>query len=180
MINTLFTLFRGRAAEAAEQLADANALSILDQQIRDAGGSLDRARRALAIAIAQDATESHRMETVRSRMADLETRATAALDGGREDLALEAAEAIAGLEADLMSASAAKASFARESAKLKAMTANAERRLADLERGRRAARAADAVRRLRTQGVTKFAGGGSALKSAVATLTRHRQRQCED
>jgi hypothetical protein len=36
------------------------------------------------------------------------------------------------------------------------------------------------VRRFRTQGVTKFAGGGGALKSAEATLTRLRQRQCED
>jgi len=32
--------------------------------------------------------------------ADLEIRATAALDGGREDLAREAAEQIAALEAD--------------------------------------------------------------------------------
>ena len=32
------------------------------------------------------------------------------------------------------------------------MTANAERRLGELERGRRAARAAEAVRRLRSQG----------------------------
>jgi hypothetical protein len=38
MIKTFITLIRGRNAEAIERVADANALTILDQQIRDATG----------------------------------------------------------------------------------------------------------------------------------------------
>jgi hypothetical protein len=60
------------------------------------------------------------------------------------------------------------------------MTANAERRLIELERGRRAARAAEAVRRLRSQGAEHLGGGASALQDAEATLKRLRQRQIED
>ncbi len=180
MIKTLITIIRGRNAEAIERLADANALPILDQQIRDATGDFERARRALAIAVAQEGAEARRAEGVRSRIADLENRASAALEGGREDLAMEAAEAIAGLENDLSSAAAAQASFARECAKLKSMTANAERRLIELDRGRRAARAAEAVRRFRSQGAEPLGGGASALQDAEATLNRLRQRQLED
>src|ERR1700749_1671458 len=101
MFKTVLTIWRGRQAEAIEAFADANALTLLDQQIRDASGDLDRARRALAIARAQDDGEVARIDAARAKIAELENRALAALQGGREDLAAEAAEAIAGLEIDL-------------------------------------------------------------------------------
>jgi phage shock protein A len=180
MLKTLTLILRGTSAQAAEDLADRNALLILDQHIRDAAAGLDRARRALAIAIAQDAAEVKRLEGVRARIADLETRARAALAGNREDLALEAAEALAGLEADRLSAEAAHANFLRESQKLRVMVANSERRLAELERGRRAARASEAVRRLRAAGPASVGGDAGALRDAEAVLKRLRDRQLED
>ena len=180
MFKTLLTIARGRSFEAGQSVADANALTLLDQQIRDATGNLDRARRALAISAAQDGAELRRIEAMRARISELETRAVAALDGGREDLATQAAEAIANLEADLASANAAQSSFARECQKLRAMTANAERRLTELERGRRTARAAEAVRKLRSQGDARLGGGASALRDAEGTLKRLRERQRED
>jgi phage shock protein A len=48
----LMTLLRGQANAAADKLAQSNALTILDQQIRDVG-AIRFARRALAIAIAE-------------------------------------------------------------------------------------------------------------------------------
>jgi phage shock protein A len=180
MLKTLTLIFRGATAKADEDLADRNALLILDTHIRDAAAGLERARRALAIAIAQDGGELKRLETIRSRIVDLEARARAALAGSRDDLALEAAEALAGLEADRLSAEAAHTSFTRESQKLRSMVANAERRVAELERGRRAARASDAVRRLRSSGASSVGGGASSLRDAEAVLNRLRDRQLED
>ena len=180
MFKVMMTLWRGKQAEAAQAVADAHALTLLDQHIRDASADLDRARRALAIATAQDESEGKRIEALRAKISDLEARAVVALDGAREDLATEAAEAIAGMETDLATANAARASFARETAKLKSMTGDAERRLAELERGRRAARAAEAVRRLRSRGDESLGGGASALRDAEATLKRLRERQIED
>jgi phage shock protein A len=179
MLKTFVTIFRGHAARAAEDLADANALVILDQHIRDAGVGLDRARRALAIAMAQDAAEVRRIGDIDARIADLEQRAIAALDGAREDLAAEAAEAIANLEADKSSAANARDSFSRESRKLRGLVANAERRFAELERGRRAAQVSEAVRRLRDRGAAEVGGQASALNDAEATLKRLRERQAE-
>lgn len=180
MFKTLLTLARGQSHAAAQAVADANALVILDQQMRDASANLDRARRALAIAKAQAAHEDERISGVRARIGDLETRAVEALNAGRDDLAAEAAETIAGLEDETRSAAAAQASFARECGRLGQITAQAERRLADLERGRRAARAAEAVRRLRFQGAPALGGGDSALRDAEATLKRLREHQRED
>jgi len=58
--------------------------------------------------------------------------------------------------------------------------AQAGQRLAELERGRRIAQAAESVRRLKTN-VGVFGGAGtSSLAEAEATLRRLRERQAED
>src|SRR5258707_12387953 len=101
MFKTVFTLFRGSVAVVEEELEDRTALVILDQQMRDAAAAVERSKRTLALAIAQDQQEGRRLETTNTRIADLEIRTTAALDGGREDLAREPAQQIANLEADL-------------------------------------------------------------------------------
>src|SRR5712671_3749414 len=98
MLKTIITLVRGASFRAEEAFADRSALLILDQQIRDSAAAIERAKRALAIAIAQDEAEGKRLETTLARIADLEERALAALDGGAEELASEAAEAIAVME----------------------------------------------------------------------------------
>ena len=54
MLNILMTLMRGAAGAAEEDVRDRHALLILEQQIRDVAASVDRSKRALAIAIAQD------------------------------------------------------------------------------------------------------------------------------
>src|SRR5215471_15917122 len=50
MLKTLITLVRGRTALITKEVADQNALLILDQQMRDVTGALDRAKKALAVA----------------------------------------------------------------------------------------------------------------------------------
>jgi phage shock protein A len=179
MFKTIFTLVRGRIAVAGEELEMRNALVILDQQMRDAAANVDRAKRTLALAIAQDQQEGRRLEATIARIADLEIRATAALDGNREDLAREAAEAIAALEADRDAAMTARALFASEIARLKRHVANAEARITELDRGRRIARASEAVRNMRRSGIEAASPYESTLPEAENTLRRLRERQLE-
>jgi phage shock protein A len=171
MFKQMMTLFRGRANEAAAAMAERNALVILDQQIRDAGAAIALARRALAMAMAEDAQEAARLEAFGARVADLEARARAALAGGREDLAMMAAEAIAELELDQAAALEARQVFRVEIARMRTALAEAERRFADLHRGRRLAQVGEAVRQTR-----KF-GGALGVNEAEATLAALRQRQ---
>jgi phage shock protein A len=179
MFKTLITLVRGRSFAIAEEVADQNALLILDQQMRDATGALDRAKKALAVAIAEESQEGQRLDATRSRIEDLETRAVAAIEAGRDDLATEAAEAIATLEAERDASLTARALFAAEIAKLKGHVLQQQMRFSQLERGRRIARAAEAVRvvrRGRIEGAPIFAG---TLAEAEATLARLREHQVE-
>jgi phage shock protein A len=179
MFKTVLTLFRGSVAVAEEELQDRTALLILDQQMRDAAAAVERSKRALALAIAQDQQEGKRLEVTCARIAGLETRASAALDGGREDLAREAAQAIANLEAERDAAQTARALFASEIARLKRHVANAEARIGELDRGRRIARAAEAVRNLRRGGIEAARPYECTLPEAEATLKRLRERQME-
>jgi phage shock protein A len=179
MLKTLVTLVRGRTFAIAEGVADQNALLILDQQMRDATGALDRAKKALAVAIAQESQESQRLNATRSRIEDLETRAVAAIEAGRDDLGTEAAEAIATLEAERDASLTARTLFAAEIPKLKGHVLQQQMRFSQLERGRRIARAAEAVgvaRRGRIEGAPIFAG---TLAEAEATLARLREHQVE-
>jgi phage shock protein A len=143
MFKVLLTLVHGAAAAAGGEIADRSALLILDQQIRDAAAAVERGRRALAVAVAHDEAEGKLLEATRARIADLEERAVAALAGGRADLASEAAESIAAMEADRDAIREARANSALKIAHLKTTMADAGRRLAELERGRRIAKAAD-------------------------------------
>src|SRR5262245_6575495 len=180
MLKTIFTLVRGATFRAEEEFADRSALLILDQQIRDAAAGIERAKRALAVAIAQDEQEGKRLETTLSRIADLEERAVAALNGGNEELATEAAEAIAVMEADRDALREARATFAREITGLKATVRKSGQRLAELERGRRIALAAESVRRLKSGSGLATPSGATALADAESTLRRLRERQAED
>jgi phage shock protein A len=179
MFKTVLTLFRGSVAAAEEELEDRAALLILDQQMRDAAAAVERSKRSLALAIAGDQQEGRRLDTTNARIADLEVRATAALDGGREDLAREAAQAIANLEADRDAAMTARALFATEIGRLKRHVASAEARITELDRGRRIARASEAVRALRRGGIEAARPYESTLPEAEWTLRRLRERQIE-
>lgn len=180
MFKTMFTLIRGAAARAEEEVADRSALMILDQQIRDAAAAIERSKRALALAIAQDEAEGKRLDTTLKRIADLEERGVAALAGGREDLAAEGAEAIAVMEADRDAIGEARRVFSAEIGQLKATVASAGRRLSELERGRRIALAAESVRRLKAGPAAAGPSGLASLAEAEATLKRLREKQAED
>jgi phage shock protein A len=179
MFKMFVTLLRGAEAVAGERIADRNALVILDQQIRDAAQSIDRARRTLALTIAQDRREAARIAAAEAQIVDLEVRVRAALAAGNENLAREGAEAIAALETERDGYRAARALYEPEIKRLRDYIARAEERLAATERGRRVARAAEAVRIARRGRIEEEGPFRSTLSEAETTLSRLRERQLE-
>ncbi|MEH3144728.1 MAG: PspA/IM30 family protein [Methylobacterium frigidaeris] len=180
MFGIVATLIRGASARACEDLADRHALPLLDQRIREAAAALDGSRRALAAALVQETADANRQAALAGRLSDLEERAVAALRGDRDDLAGEAAEAIAGLEAEIRELEEARTAFSREVAALRRTVRESGRQIAELERGRRIALAAEAARRLRDRRGAALPGTEAALAEAQATLRRLRERQAAD
>lgn len=174
MLKQFFALIRGRSYEAAEAVVDRNALVILRQQIRDCADAIAAARRAVAIAIAQNEQEVAQFKKLVVRIDDLEKRTIAAIEQGQNELAREAAETIAMLEAERDASSEAQKSFGTEIERLKRIIRISEMRLRELQRGQRIVAAVDSTQRLR-----ESAPGSSlsALKDAEETLLRLRTRQ---
>ena len=174
MLKQLFALVRGHTHEATQEVVDRNALVILRQQIRDCADAIAAARRAVAVAIAQNEQEGAQFSKLVARIEDLETRATIAIQAGKHELAREAAETIAVLEAERAASDEAQRSFTAEIERLKRIVRASQMRLRDLQRGQRIAAATDKTQRLR-----EAAPGSSlsALKDAEDTLSRLRIRQ---
>ncbi|TGS82659.1 PspA/IM30 family protein [Mesorhizobium sp. M3A.F.Ca.ET.174.01.1.1] len=174
MLKQFFALVRGRSHQAAEAVVDRNALVILRQQIRDCAEAIAAARRAVAIAIAQNDQEVQQHKKLVDRIEDLEKRTVAALEQEQNELAREAAETIALLEAERTASEDAQKNFGTEIERLKRIVRASEMRLRDLQRGQRIAAAADKTQRLRE---TAPGSTLSALKDAEETLSRLRARQ---
>ncbi|WP_191624806.1 PspA/IM30 family protein, partial [Pseudomonas fluorescens] len=97
----LFTALRGGATEVGESIVDQQALRILDQEIRDADSALANAKRELVTIMAKHKLSADRVSEHNAKIKDLESKAMAAIQANREDLALEVAEAISTLTNEL-------------------------------------------------------------------------------
>ncbi|MFM9941995.1 MAG: PspA/IM30 family protein [Hyphomicrobiaceae bacterium] len=175
MFKMLTTLVRGAAAEAEQAVFDANALRILEQQLRDAAGALEHSKKELACAMAHRASEARAVEALNQRIAELEHAAGDALTGGREDLAREAATVIAATEDERTERTASMKRFDVDIARLRQLSEDGRKRLVDLRRGLEIARAQEALRRAGANGRRALATGTGSLREAEATLAKIRE-----
>ena len=98
MFATMKTLFVGANARAEEQLRETYAIELIDQKIREAQANLKAAKLGLASLMQRSRNETRQIDTLSTRINDLLIRAQTAMNEGREDLARQAAQAIADME----------------------------------------------------------------------------------
>jgi phage shock protein A len=143
-------------------------MASLERSITAAGHAHMAARRALAIAVAEETRETTRRAALAAKAADLETRAVEALRAGREELAIEASEAIAAIATEIEASERASKRFAAEAALARREVDAQRRRLADLDRGRRLARVGSAL----TDTMRSSHNGLDTISEAEAALSR--------
>ncbi len=177
LLKTLRTLARGRAHEAGMAMVDANALPLLRQQIRECAAAHEAGRRAVATIAAQCEAERRTEARLTDRIADLETRALEALEAGAEDLARDAAEAIAAAENERDGTRRAIEVYTAEGARLRDLVTRQKTRLAELQRGQRLVAASLAARR--ASSVTTLSDRAT-LSEAEETLKRLTERLDDD
>lgn len=141
MFTTLRTLVAGSAARAEEQVRDYYSIELIDQKIREATDTLKAAKYALAGLIQRERAEARQVKALEARVTDLMDRARSALAGDREDLAREAAQAIAGMENELQLRRETLRRLETRILQLRHSIEAANRRLIDLKQGAVAARA---------------------------------------
>lgn len=174
MLKQMTTLFRGAVSQSTEDFTDKHALLLLKQQLRDCAHVVSESRRAVAIAIAQNEQEANQHLQVKNKIAELETRAIAAIDKNEIELATEAAETISILEAERDTSAKAQEQFNTEIKRLKNIVYNAENKLKELERGQRLAAATDKTQKIRAAHPSNTLAN---FKDAEDTLSRLQLRQ---
>ncbi|MBD3678724.1 MAG: PspA/IM30 family protein [Rhodobacteraceae bacterium] len=165
MFGTLRTLFDGANARAEERLRDAYSVELIDQKIREATAGLKQAKMTLAGFIQRERAEARQVEALEGRIADLTTRAQAALKEGREDLATEAAEVIATLENERLMRTTTRQRLEARIIRLRATIETVNRRIIDLRQGATAARATKAEYGMQRR-LNKTLSGADALSEA--------------
>ena len=141
MFNTLKTLVAGANARSEEKVRDIYSIELIDQKIREAQAGLKAAKFSLASLIQRERAEIRQIEILQERVADLSTRAVEAINGKREDLAAEAAQAIADMENEVSLRQETVSRLATRIIRLRQSVETAHRRIIDLKQGAVAARA---------------------------------------
>ena len=180
MLTLFTTLARGTVAEVEEAIFEANAIRILQQQLRDAASALEHSRRELACAMAHHASEERAIAALSQRIAELEVSGRKAIAGGRDDLAEEASIEIAATEDERNERAEAAARGEAEIKRIRQLVDDGRKRLLELRRGVELARAQEALRRAGANGRRAIAAGKGALRDAETTLDRTRQTHTKE
>jgi phage shock protein A len=171
MLNVLKTLISGASARADEALTDHFAIDLIEQKIREADAGLNGAKNTLASLIIRQRNEERHVARLDSEIADLERRTGLALADGQDELAGEAAAAIAELVNERAIRQATCAQLAQRVIRTQSSVAKANRRLIDLRQGMISARAIDAEHRAQ-RNLSRSIGNTTAMRDAEALIKR--------
>lgn len=173
----MFTLFRGAAHEAGASVVDANALRILDQEIRDADTALGKARDDLAALVARRRILEKEMQNLSDQAVRYESSARAALGKGDEPLAREVAQRIAELEQEYTLKQPQVGEMKAAEERLHQIIAATQQRVETLRREIDVVKVNESVQRAQASVAAQGAGASSALGSAADSLKRIKERQ---
>ena len=173
----LITLFRGTAHEAGAAVVDANALRILDQEIRDADTALGRARDDLATLVARRRMVEKELQNLTDQASRYESSARAALAKGDEALAMEVAQRISELETEVGTKTPQLAEMKSAEERMHKTIATTQQRVETLRREIDVVKVNDSVQKAQAAVASQGAGASARLGSAADSLKRIKERQ---
>lgn len=173
----MITALRGGVNEAGEAMIDAQALRILDQEIRDAANELKQSKESLVSIIAQQKVAEQKIIALTESIHEYEGYAVAALDKNDEALALEIAEKIAGLENQMATETSSAEGFASSANTLKSAIASADNNIKRLKQQIDTVKATESVQRAQESVSQRYAGSNTKLQTAMDSLERIKEKQ---
>ena len=171
----LFTLGRAAGNEAASAVVDANALRILDQEIRDADKAQGKARDDLAGLVARRRILEAEVLSFQAQIAKYEGSARVAVDKGNMDLARQVAQRIADLEQDISMKAPQVADMRQAEEQIHTAIAATDRKIEQLRREVDVVKVNESVQK--AQATVAASGAGNSIGSAADSLARIRERQ---
>lgn len=177
MWKQLSALVRGKSHEAGQSIADANALTILDQQIRDAGNAQAKARDDLAGLTAKRRMLEKELESLAAQRDKYEASARAAMQRGDMDLARQVAERLATIEAEGSTKQPQIAEMRAAEDRIRGIITQGDGKIEALRREVEVVRANESVQRAQAAVASSYGTTSSSLGSAADSLKRIKERQ---
>jgi len=177
LLNKLITAVRGGAREVGENIVDANAIRIYQQEIEDARKNLGRAKRDLTQVMAKEMQTAREIRRLQEEITKYEAHAISALNKGNEALAEEVAQQIATLEQELSVQTNARSQFTSHIERLKALMKKTEATIREHERELAMVRTTESVQKATRSISNNYGAGASKLLDAKSSLDRIKARQ---
>lgn len=174
MFKKLFTAARGHANEMAEDIVDANALTILDQEIRDADKALVKSKSSLAELMGKRKIQQDKVDAIKKKMTQYETQAMQLDD--ESELFGDVCERMATLEDELAPLKEIIAQFESSEESLKSSVKKAEANIKMLKGQVDIVRATADAQKAQAS-VTQYAGNTTSLSEARGSLERIKEKQ---
>ncbi len=173
----LFALLRGTVHDAGASVVDANALRILDQEIRDADGALGKARDDLSALVARRRILEKDLQNLRDQAGKYEGSARAALAKGDEALAREVAQRIADLEQEASLKAPQLGEMRSAEERMQQVIVTTQQKVETLRREIDVVKINESVQRAQASVAASGTGANAALGSAADSLKRIKERQ---
>lgn len=175
----IITLFRGAAHEAGTAVVDANAMRILDQEVRDAQNALLRSRDDLAKIMAQRKIANDKLSDKKAKQNEYSNYIREALARDNRGLAQEVAVKLAQIEADIATESKIIGDYDSSITKLQTASRQAETVITRLKQQIDTVKATESVQRAQAALAAQTVGTGAKLGTALDSLERIKLRQTE-
>ena len=173
----MITALKGGVNELGESVIDEHALTILDQEIRDASEDLNRSKSALANLIAQQKVAEERAAETREDIKKHEEYVIAALNKNDEVLALEVSERVAELENNKTEHNKHIRDLRNQADTLRETISLAEQQLKKLKQQTETIKATEALQRAQKVIAERHSNNNPRLRTALDSLDRIKQKQ---
>lgn len=179
LFNKIITALRGGATEVGEAVVDANATRIFAQEIKDAKNHIQQAKKDLTGVMAKKMQAEREVERIKREITEHEGYATQALSQGKEELAMEVAEKIAALEAELADHQPVLERYTKSADRLKGLIKKSEQLITDHERQLSMVKTTETVQKATAAISDNFNQSNSKLLNAKQSLERIKEKQAE-
>lgn len=173
----LLTAVKGGANEAAEAVADSQALRILDQEIREAKEELRRSDHALTQIMAKRKLAEQKASDIKASVTEYENHARTASEKGDQALALDCAKKVVELNGQLDAEQTYVDQFTASEKTLRDNISTAKSNLRRMEQQVDMVKATESVQKAQVAVSSRHLGANGKMKTAAESLSRIQDRQ---
>lgn len=173
----LVTAMKGGVNDAAESVADSQALRILDQEMREAKDQLRKSDHALTQIMAKRKLSEQKLAGLQKSIEEYEGHARTAVSKGDNQLALDCAKRVADLRSEVDAEQQYADQFVKSEQTLRKNISQAKANLRRMEQQVDMVKATESVQKAQEAVSSRHLGANNRMKTAAESLTRINERQ---